>query len=398
MHAIQVSAQHFACSFLTPHPTATLLVSQGISQPCKRSPVSTDHRLNSIRQVLKESKFKEHGRITPEEFVAAGDFLAYKFPVWTWEKGDPSKTRDYLPAEKQYLVTRGVPCLRRATSLAYTDADEDAERLLSFGDSTGADEWVETHAGRKANLDSANPGYIDDIPDLDAAPEDSVTHGVGAMSLGGAAAIETPDLDDIPDMEEEGLEEEDDEATAAPKTTPGVIDASQVEVANGNLLQVRTYDVMITYDKYYQTPRIWLIGYDENRTPLNPSQIFQDVSADHALKTVTIEAFPHSSSLQAASVHPCKHASVMKKVIERMNNSVVEEQLAQRKSSSKDGKDGKKKWFGRKASGNGKDDKSAGTGEDDEVEGMRVDFYLVVFLKFIASIVPTIEVDSTTSF
>lgn len=32
------------------------------------------------------------------------------------------------------------------------------------------------------------------------------------------------------------------------------------------------------------------------------------------------------------------------------------------------------------------------------VDGMRVDFYLVVFLKFIASIVPTIEVDSTTAF
>lgn len=38
---------------------------------------------------------------------------------------------------------------------------------------------------------------------------------------------------------------------------------SQLEVAKGNLLQVRTYDVMITYDKYYQTPRIWLLGYDE---------------------------------------------------------------------------------------------------------------------------------------
>ena len=37
----------------------------------------------------------------------------------------------------------------------------------------------------------------------------------------------------------------------------------QVGIAKGNLLQVRTYDVMITYDKYYQTPRIWLIGYDE---------------------------------------------------------------------------------------------------------------------------------------
>lgn len=142
----------------------------------------------------------------------------------------------------------------------------------------------------------------------------------------------------------------------------------------------------------------------QNRTPLTPPQIFQDVSADHAFKTVTIEPFQHSTSLQAASVHPCKHASVMKKVIERMNAGVIEEQrkAAGASASSKDGKDGKegkggKKWLFRKASGNGKDDKGA-AGQEDDVEGMRVDFYLVVFLKFIASIVPTIEVDSTTSF
>lgn len=89
----------------------------------------------------------------------------------------------------------------------------------------------------------------------------------------------------------------------------------------------------------------------------------------------------------------------MKKVIERMNAGVVEEQLAARKKDGKESKESnKKKWgFGRKS---GKDDKSAGAGggEDDDVEGMRVDFYLVVFLKFIASIVPTIEVDSTTAF
>ncbi|KAK0213196.1 putative E2-like enzyme [Desarmillaria ectypa] len=343
-----------------------------------------------LSPVLKESKFKEHGRITPEEFVAAGDFLAYKFPVWTWEKGDASKAREYLPAEKQYLVTRGVPCLRRATSLAYTDADEDAERLLSFGDSFASadekDEWVETHAGRKPNTDSAaNPGVIDDIPDLEGP--------VAGLSLDSSAPGEIPDLDDIPDMEEEGLEEGDEATAPTPAVTNAyVTNAREVEVANGNLLQVRTYDVMITYDKYYQTPRIWLLGYDENRTPLTPPQIFQDVSADHALKTVTIEAFPHSATLQAASVHPCKHASVMKKVIERMNSSVVAEQLAQQKLAPKE----KKKWFGRKSSG-GKDDKVL-SGDEEEVEGMRVDFYLVVFLKFIASIVPTIEVDSTTSF
>ena len=85
----------------------------------------------------------------------------------------------------------------------------------------------------------------------------------------------------------------------------------------------------------------------------------------------------------------------MKKVIERMNQGVIEEQQAARKSAG--GKDKPKKWLFRRASGNGKDDKVPAA-EGEEVEGMRVDFYLVVFLKFIASIVPTIEVDSTTSF
>ncbi|KAH9083913.1 putative E2-like enzyme [Lactarius deliciosus] len=327
-----------------------------------------------LSPVLKESKFREHGRITPEEFVAAGDFLAYKFPVWSWEAGDASKAREYLPANKQYMVTRGVPCLRRATSLAYTDADEDAERLLSFGDSAAAgaeaDEWVETHAGRRTNTDSdANPRIIDDIPDLDGLHEDDGFSAAAAnLSLS-----ETPDLDDIPDMEED-LEDGDDAAAAPSKAPPPPrkpSDATKEEVTNANLLSVRTYDVMITYDKYYQTPRIWLLGYDEasgcNGTQLVPDQIFQDVTAEHAFKTVTIEAFPHSASLQAASVHPCKHASVMRKLIERMNAGVVEEQKSQRKGGSKDNK---KKWL----------------------------FKRGMFLKFIASIVPTIEVDSTAAF
>lgn len=34
-------------------------------------------------------------------------------------------------------------------------------------------------------------------------------------------------------------------------------------VDSDKILQVRTYDVFITYDKYYQTPRMWLFGYDE---------------------------------------------------------------------------------------------------------------------------------------
>ena len=106
------------------------------------------------------------------------------------EKVDTFKTRDFLPSDKQYLVTHGVPCLRRATSLAYTDADEDAKRLLSFADasapSADGDERVETHAGRQAHrADSAtNASKSADIPDLDGdglhEDEERIAKGLGA--------------------------------------------------------------------------------------------------------------------------------------------------------------------------------------------------------------------------
>ena len=42
-------------------------------------------------------------------------------------------------------------------------------------------------------------------------------------------------------------------------------------------------------------------------------QILEDVSEEHARKTITVDPFPHLS-LVAASIHPCKHAPVMKKL------------------------------------------------------------------------------------
>jgi ubiquitin-like-conjugating enzyme ATG3 len=121
------------------------------------------------------------------------------------------------------------------------------------------------------------------------------------------------------------------------------------------------------------------------------------VPADHAFKTMTMEAFPQTGT-QLASVHPCRHASVMKKFIDRME-AVQEDDSPTTASPA-----GKRRWLGgvmRKVTGGDKDKKDAAAAgaaaEDEEPKGVQVDFYLVIFLKFIASIVPTIEVDSTTA-
>ncbi|GAA6058670.1 hypothetical protein JCM10212_004081 [Sporobolomyces blumeae] len=382
-----------------------------------------------LSPVLRDSKFKETGRITPDEFVAAGDFLAYKFPTWTWEAGQPGKARDFLPKDKQYLISRNVPCLRRVSQLGRqgSGSDEYAEMIMTFaneegvlGGGDGDDEWVATHTNSDdPNSTTAIP-VIGEIPDLD--DESSATRDVSSnladMSIadpdrpGPVNEDDIPDIDDIPDMDDmdagaAGLAEDEEEDDAAVK-----IEASDLPESD-NLVQVRTYDCMITYDKYYQTPRMWLLGYDEQKRPLPPQSALSDVSTDHAMKTVTIEPFPHLSGLSIASVHPCKHSSVMKRFIERMDGGVRELQKQERRNEngstgSDDKKEptasagaGKGKWLGL---GKKKDKDAAaggaGAGKDDaaeEVEGLRVDQYLVVFLKFMSSIVPTIEVDATTN-
>ena len=46
-------------------------------------------------------------------------------------------------------------------------------------------------------------------------------------------------------------------------------------------------------------------------------QVLEDVSEEHARKTVTVEPHPNLS-ITAASIHPCRHAEVMKKLVDNM--------------------------------------------------------------------------------
>lgn len=63
--------------------------------------------------IFQESKFRETGVLTPEEFVAAGDHLVHHCPTWQWATGDEDRAKSYLPKDKQFLLTRNVPCSRR---------------------------------------------------------------------------------------------------------------------------------------------------------------------------------------------------------------------------------------------------------------------------------------------
>lgn len=295
----------------------------------------TVERITSPRTV---SAFKEKGVLSINEFIVAGDNLVSKCPTWSWESGEPSKRKSYLPQDKQFLITRNVPCLRRAASVEEEYEAAGGEVLLDNEDNDG---WLATH-GKPKDTKSDEDENLPSMETLEISKRNTIQPI--SSYFGGEEEEEIPDMTEFEDTD--NVIENDD---------PAILPTTYLmahEPDDDNILRTRTYDVSITYDKYYQTPRVWLTGYDESRMLLQPELVLEDVSQDHARKTVTIEDHPHLPG-KHASVHPCRHGAVMKKIIDVLMSRGVEPE---------------------------------------------VDKYLFLFLKFVASVIPTIEYDYTMDF
>ena len=91
------------------------------------------------------------------------------------------------------------------------------------------------------------------------------------------------------------------------------------------------------------------MGYNENGVPLSDNEMKQDVMMEYRNKTVTIEPHPHTGE-RNISVHPCRHSMLLKKMIENFENA-----------------------------------------------GKKLEIYMsiLIFLKFLHSVVPTIQYDFT---
>lgn len=173
----------------------------------------------------------------------------------------------------------------------------------------------------------------------------------------------------------------------------------------------RTYNLYITYSNFYRTPRLYLSGYLSPSEPLPPHLMMEDIVGDYKDKTVTLEDFPwFEGSVKMATVHPCKHASVMKTLLDRADAALKLrlEKLKHTPSSAGAGAGSGLEGLVDDTKGLSLADRDrenqAGAGGDewevlqhDEEEqvAIRVDQYLVVFLKFIASVTPGIEHDFT---
>ncbi|KAK6920356.1 Ubiquitin-like-conjugating enzyme Atg3/Atg10 [Dillenia turbinata] len=361
------------------------------------------------------------------------------------ESGEPSKRKTYLPPEKQYLITRNVPCLRRAASVEEEYEAAGGEVLLDNDDNDG---WLATHGKltetkgdveenlpsmetleiSKNNTIKSISSYLgdvkeEDIPDisknntiksarccvqtchllvhssfiLKVEMHDSL-HTVWVLLCRMPRVIDIlyfnfnkcrprfnlhillltnhmmitfciPERMMLASLISVSVKIES-KHICVQKMAMVLLDRVNVLELGMGKLPMMSEDVLVYsegsalwavgYNKYYQTPRVWLTGYDESRRLLEPELVLEDVSQDHAHKT---KGKPNALVPQILRSPPlaweaCFSASMStwgcdEKIIDVLMSHGVEPE---------------------------------------------VDKYLFLFLKFVASVIPTIEYDYTMDF
>jgi len=163
----------------------------------------------------------------------------------------------------------------------------------------------------------------------------------------------------------------------------------------------RTYTLYIMYSTYYRTPRLYMSGYQADNQPLPPQLMMEDIVGDYKDKTVTLEDFPFfANNIKMASVHPCKHAAVMKTLLDRADAALrlrkekAKAGVLPKKESGMEGLVEEIKYMDISGAQGAADKFGADDWEEVQHEGddsdvaIRVDQYLVVFLKVCLPLIP----------
>jgi ubiquitin-like-conjugating enzyme ATG3 len=246
----------------------------------------------AITPALKVSQFAE-GKLTPDEFVYSCHALIRAYPSFQWLEVNPQYAKSILPPTNQCIICRNIPSRSRVSNQSESVEAQDT-------DGTGDDAWVATQIKHEPVT------TVDEYADIDNYVDQSVLQTVNQ-------------------------------------------DAGVAKPAE----ELRFYDMCITYDNYYACPRAYLVGRAANGTPLTPDEMSQDVMQDYVNRTATMERHPFSPDTITISIHPCRHAHAMKRILQGM---------------------------------------SVGSGGN-----VSVGSYMVAFLKMLASMLPTMEYDYTGS-
>ena len=111
-------------------------------------------------------------------------------------------------------------------------------------------------------------------------------------------------------LEEKSIKEGEDEII--------ILEGGDVEEEKENEEDFRYYKMYIIYDEYYHTPRMFFSATKKDGTPVSNEDIRLDIQREYLDKTLTMEKFPFLENIVMPTVHPCRHAAVLKSMSDAM--------------------------------------------------------------------------------
>ena len=245
---------------------------------------------------LKDSNFLETGMLTKEEFKLSCNKLIEMDSTWSWMK------------EGECLMKKRILC-NKIQLEQDLNVDEDIN-VYNLKETVETAEATKTPETQETNVEISNK------------PEQN---------------SDTESDDFLAEFENQDLVEN---------------DAATIKIDYDNLDKSHYYNVSITYDQYYRTPRIWFEGIDSGGMMLSQEEIYSDFMVEYIKVSLTLETHP-IMDMNYISVHPCKHAFAMQKMfafeLEKKDESEV-----------------------------------------------KIEDYLVHFLKFASCVIPQLEFDKST--
>jgi ubiquitin-like-conjugating enzyme ATG3 len=253
---------------------------------------------------LTNSNFIKTGMLTKDEFKVAGDNLVQMDSEWIWYKVGVCLMKQNVVCQKIRLnkVENNTGSVNEFDMSIYEYNENDKEPTIDINDNNDNTE------------NNTKP-----LPSIDMDDESS-------------------DDDLLAELEDKTLMQE---------------DAATVKILPGELKNIPNYyNVYITYDQYYRTPRIWFVGSSIDGCKLSQKETYKDFMPEYLNISLTMELNP-ILNMHCTSVHPCKHAYAMQRMF-------------------------------------------AYDMENKDTSEIRIENYLVYFLKFASSVIPQLEFDRTS--
>lgn len=267
---------------------------------------------------LTNSDFIKTGMLTKDEFKVAGDNLIQMDPEWKWYTVGVC------------LMKQNVVCKKINLNKVESNTGSADEFDMSIYEYDGEDETNEKDQTIDINDSNNN--------DNEAKPVPSSVIVKSSADVGDESGDESSDDDLLAGLEDSNLVQE---------------DAATIKISPEELKNVpNRYNVYITYDQYYRTPRIWFVGTSIDGCQLSQKETYKDFMPEYLNVSLTMELNP-ALNMYCTSVHPCKHAYAMQRMF-------------------------------------------AYDMESKDASEIHIENYLVYFLKFASSVIPQLEFDRTS--